>query len=92
MHIGSASTGMKEWSRIPRFWLDSRRHFFVKNHGRAGFAAATAAHVAGGLLWRLRLVFQRKDRGDPPHFLRDLILHHMGRRGQDKAGATRTKN
>ena len=82
MHIGSASTGMKEWSRIPRFWLDSRRHFFVKNHGRAGFAAATAAHVAGGLLWRLRLVFQRKDRGDPPHFLRDLIRHSLSPAGE----------
>lgn len=76
-HIGSASTGMKEWQRIPQFWLDSRLHYLVKNHGRAYALAATLAHVAGGLLWRARLLVQRKDRGDPPHYLRDLIWHDL---------------
>ena len=27
------------------------------------------------------LVFQRKDRGDPPHFLRDLIRHSLSPAG-----------
>lgn len=76
-HIGSASTGMKTWARIPAFWLDSRRHYFTKNHGYGYFVLATLAHVAGGLLWRARLLVQRKDRGDPPHFLRDLIRHSV---------------
>lgn len=76
-HIGSASTGMKEWQRIPQFWLDSRLHYFVKNHGRAYAFAATLAHVAGGILWRARLLVQRKDRGDPPHYLRDLMWHDL---------------
>ncbi len=88
VHIGSVSTGMKTWARIPRFWLDSRRHYFTKNHGHLYAAAATLAHVAGGVLWRLRLLVQRKDRGDPPHFLRDLIVHHFGRAGQSGPGAT----
>ena len=77
MHIGSVSTGMKAWARIPRFWLDSRLHYFVKNHGRAYAVAATAAHIAGGILWRLRLLVQRKDRGDPPKYLRDLAWHGL---------------
>lgn len=77
MHIGSVSTGMKEWRRIPQFWLDSRLHYFVKNHGRAYALAATLAHVAGGVLWRARLLVQRKDRGDPAHYLRDLIWHDL---------------
>ena len=34
-------------------------------------------HLLGGLLWRLRRVVQRKDRADPPHFLRDLFLHDL---------------
>ena len=76
-HIGSASTGMKDWRRIPGFWLDSRWRYFTKTHGRAYAVAATLAAVAGGLLWRFRLLFQRKDRGDPPHFLRDLAAHHL---------------
>ncbi len=79
MHIGSVSTGMKEWARIPRFWLDSRLYYFTKVHGRAYAATATAAHIAGGLLWRARLLIQRKDRGDPPHYLGDLTGHAIRR-------------
>jgi N-acetylglucosaminyl-diphospho-decaprenol L-rhamnosyltransferase len=77
MHIGSASTGMKEWRRIPSFWLDSRLHYLVKNHGRPYAFAATLAHLAGGVLWRGRLLIQRKDPGDPPRYLRDLAAHHL---------------
>jgi len=74
-HIGSVSTGMKTWGRIPQFWLDSRLHYYVKNHGRLYATAATLAAVLGGALWRFRLLFQRKDRGDPPRYLRDLVAH-----------------
>ncbi len=76
-HIGSVSTGMKSWNRIPQFWLDSRLHYFTKNHGRAYAALVTLATLAGGTLWRLRLLIQRKDRGDPPRYLRDLTAHHL---------------
>lgn len=76
-HIGSVSTGLKEWRRIPGFWLDSRLHYYVKNHGRAYAMAATLATLAGGLLWRARLLIQRKDRGDPPRYLRDLVAHGL---------------
>lgn len=78
-HIGSVSTGMKKWARIPQFWLDSRLHYFVKNHGRPFAIAATVAHLAGGGLWRLRLLVQAKDRGDPPHYLRDMAWHGLRR-------------
>ncbi len=77
MHIGSVSTGMRRWQRVPGFWLDSRWHYFSKNHGRAYAMAATAAHVAGGLLWRLRVLLQKKPPADPAHFLRDLVKHDL---------------
>lgn len=77
MHIGSVSTGLKEWQRIPQFWLDSRLHYFTKNHGKAYTSAATLALIAGGLLWRTRLLIQRKDRGDPPLYLWDLTRHAL---------------
>ncbi len=76
-HIGSVSTGMKTWARVPKFWLDSRWHYFTKNHGRLYAALATGMHALGGLLWRTRRVLQRKDRADPPRFLRDLIYHDL---------------
>ncbi|MGX9355697.1 glycosyltransferase family 2 protein [Roseobacteraceae bacterium S113] len=77
MHIGSGSTGMKTWARIPQFWLDSRTHYFAKNHGWLGAVIATKAHVLGGLIWRLRRVLTGKAQADPDHFLRDLITHDM---------------
>ncbi|WP_137702265.1 glycosyltransferase family 2 protein [Marimonas lutisalis] len=76
-HIGSVSTGMKAWDRIPEYWLNSRWHYFVKNHGRAYAALATLAHVAGGLFYRLRSLLQRRGLVDPPHFLRHLIAHDL---------------
>ena len=77
VHIGSASTGMKEWARIPEFWLDSRLHYFVKSHGRAYAVAATLAHLAGGLLWQARLLIQTKDQIEPPGYLRHMVAHGL---------------
>jgi N-acetylglucosaminyl-diphospho-decaprenol L-rhamnosyltransferase len=74
-HIGSASTGMKEWARVPGYWFDSRWRYYTKNHGRAYAMAATVAQVGGGLIWRLRATLTGKRRADPPHFLRDLLVH-----------------
>ncbi len=79
-HIGSVSTGMKTWARMPGYWFDSRRHYFTKNHGPAYATAATAAHLLAGLLWRARLMLQTKTPGDPPHFLGDLLRHTLARR------------
>jgi GT2 family glycosyltransferase len=77
VHIGSVSTGMKTWARTPTYWLDSRLRYFVKHHGAAYAAAATAAVVAGGLIWRARMAVQRLPPCDPPHFLRDLVVHAL---------------
>jgi N-acetylglucosaminyl-diphospho-decaprenol L-rhamnosyltransferase len=89
MHIGSVSTGLREWQRIPQFWLDSRLHYFLKNHGVAYTTAATLALLAGGLLWRARLLIQRKDRGDPPRYLRDLTAHHLAAAFRRRGGKSR---
>ena len=62
-HIGSASTGMKTWRRIPGFWLNSRHYYYVKNHGLGTAVAATLAHLAGGLIWRGRAPPPRRGGG-----------------------------
>jgi len=74
-HIGSVSTGMKGWQRVPRFWLESRMYYYTKSHGRAYALLATAAHVTGGLIWRARALIQRKDVIDPKHYLFDMSAH-----------------
>lgn len=77
MHIGSVSTGMKSWKRIPPFWFDSRLWYFTKNHGVFYAALATVAHVTGALILRVRRLFQKKRSDQPERFLGDLVSHAL---------------
>lgn len=79
-HIGSVSTGMKQWDRTPRYWFDSRRHYFEKNHGKAVAWVATLAHWAGLGLFGLRILFQGKKPHTPPHFFRDFVTYSVSPR------------
>ena len=74
-HIGSVSTGMKTWKRVPGYWFDSRWHYFKKRGGTLHAVAATLAHVAGGLILRFRRLVNPRIPGGPPRFLRDLLGH-----------------
>jgi GT2 family glycosyltransferase len=76
-HIGSVSTGMKTWERIPTFWLDSRLHYFLRNHGRGYTILATLAHLTGGAIARLRALLQGKSTSEPKYFLIDLAFHGL---------------
>lgn len=77
MHLGSVSTGMKEWREVPSYWYDSRWRYFAKHHGRAGAVAATALQVAGGLIHRVRMGASGRRALDPPSFLRRLVRHDL---------------
>ncbi|WPY93982.1 glycosyltransferase family 2 protein [Limimaricola variabilis] len=87
-HIGSVSTGMGDWARVPQYWFDSRRHYFRKHHGAGGAVAATLLHAAAAGLHRLRCRLMGRDPGDPPHYLRDLLRHELRHwRRADSGGA-----
>ncbi|WP_299411827.1 glycosyltransferase family 2 protein [uncultured Sulfitobacter sp.] len=75
VHIGSVSTGMKTKRRMPSYWYDSRRHYFIKNHGRIYAVTALLAHLVGGVLHRLRAGIAGRKPQDPNWFLADLIAH-----------------
>jgi N-acetylglucosaminyl-diphospho-decaprenol L-rhamnosyltransferase len=81
MHIGSVSTGMKTWRRMPSYWFDSRLRYFMKNHGVLYAATATTAYLAGALILRTRWLLSAQGRpsGAPEHFLRDLLSHDFPR-------------
>ncbi|WP_108484035.1 glycosyltransferase family 2 protein [Oceaniglobus ichthyenteri] len=78
VHIGSVSTGMKTWARMPEYWFQSRRHYFRKNHGRTYAALATLSLIKGAALWRLRCALTGRKTQDPKGFLRDLITFSLG--------------
>lgn len=75
-HIGSASTGMKDKTKpTPRYWFDSRRHYFMKNHGPAYLMASNVAYVVGGSLRRVRWKLQRRPEIDARGHLADFIRY-----------------
>jgi GT2 family glycosyltransferase len=76
-HIGSVSTGMKTWKRVPGYWFDSRWHYFRKAGGTGAAVLATLAHLAGGLILQLRRLVQPRISSGPPHFLSDLSRHAL---------------
>jgi N-acetylglucosaminyl-diphospho-decaprenol L-rhamnosyltransferase len=77
MHIGSVSTGMKTWKRMPSFWFDSRLRYFVKNHGVTYAAVATLAYAAGAMISRLRSLAGGQRPEPAEHFLSDLLRHAL---------------
>jgi N-acetylglucosaminyl-diphospho-decaprenol L-rhamnosyltransferase len=77
MHIGSVSTGMNTWKRVPGYWFDSRLWYYTKNHGAFYAALATLSFVAGsGILWG-RQVLGKKRGEEPDHLLSDLVSHAL---------------
>lgn len=78
VHIGSVSTGMKDWQRMPGYWFASRRHYFVKTHGRLYAAFALVARLSGAALHRLRCGLTGRAAQDPAYFIRDLARHGFG--------------
>lgn len=64
MHIRGQSTGVTvlddKPKRLPRYWFESRRRYFAKNHGLAYAAAADLAFLAGNGIGRLKNALQRK--------------------------------
>src|SRR5205085_6489480 len=75
MHIRGQSTGVtvldEKPKRLPRYWFESRRRYFAKNHGLAYAAAADLAFLAGNGIGNVK----RRLRGLPrtPNLLGDLI-------------------
>jgi GT2 family glycosyltransferase len=73
-HVGGLSTGIKdETRRMPRYWFESRRRYFVKHHGRLYAAACDALRICGHAVYKVRASVSRRERGVRPGFGRDLF-------------------
>ncbi|HSV69341.1 MAG TPA: glycosyltransferase family 2 protein [Methylibium sp.] len=67
--------------RVPSYWFESRRRYFVLNHGRAYAALADLLVLAADPIGRLRHWLQRKPQRRPPHYWCDLACHSAVWRG-----------
>ncbi len=75
-HIRGQSTGVTELGskrRLPNYWFDSRRRYFIKSHGLTYAILADLLWIASLSLWRLRRRLQKKPDTDPSQLLIDSI-------------------
>jgi N-acetylglucosaminyl-diphospho-decaprenol L-rhamnosyltransferase len=77
-HVGGLSTGFKDDTRrMPEYWFDSRRRYFVKHHGRVYALACDAARIFGHAVFKAKISVSRKEHRVRPHFGRDLFRHSL---------------
>jgi N-acetylglucosaminyl-diphospho-decaprenol L-rhamnosyltransferase len=79
--VSEVGDARRHRKRLPGYYFESRRRYFVKNHGSIYATAADAAFLTGCALWRLRRLLQRKADTDPPKLLADSISHSVFLRG-----------
>lgn len=78
--------------RRPAYWFESRRRYWIKNHGQLYAAVTDFVWVLAFLTYRLRRVVQRKSSEYPPYFLRDFLRHsalfHFGLPGNSAVSSS----
>lgn len=86
-HAVGAATGIsnhrKFAPRRPKYWFDSRRRFFLKNHGAITLILADCAFIFGYSTWLIRNFLLNRDRlkNEPPGLLVDHIKNSFIFRG-----------
>jgi N-acetylglucosaminyl-diphospho-decaprenol L-rhamnosyltransferase len=77
VHLVGQSSGVTDARqsnrRRPKYWFDSRRRYFLVNHGPLKTALADLAWSLGFATYRLRQFLQRKPDRDPACLLRDFV-------------------
>ncbi len=79
IHEVGASTNIsdtrKKQPRKPKYWFDSRRRYFLKNHGRLYLFTADLLWMVGYSFWCLRKAVTNRDELNiqPPYFLYDFF-------------------
>lgn len=85
LHEAGASTGASAGRelvrRMPPYWFESRRRYFLKNRGRLVCLLADLAWAGGNALWNLRRLLSRAPRKEPLRFWSDFVRFNL--LGQD---------
>jgi GT2 family glycosyltransferase len=83
VHLVGQSTGVENRNRrrLPPYYFEARRRYFLKNHGPLYSAMADLGQIAGSALWRLRVMLTGKEDFSPSNFLHDLISHSVFLKG-----------
>ncbi|GFE69815.1 glycosyltransferase family 2 protein [Chroococcus sp. FPU101] len=76
IHLVGQSSGVDQPNtipkRLPQYWFNSRRRYFIKNHGWWYAIVADFLWLVGFISWKIRSVLQKKSIHHPPHLLQDF--------------------
>lgn len=76
IHLVGQSSGVDQPNttpkRLPQYWFNSRRRYFIKNHGWWYAAVADLFWLSGFISWKIRSILQKKSIAHPPQILRDF--------------------
>jgi GT2 family glycosyltransferase len=85
VHLVGQATGMtnkRDTShRLPGYFFDSRRRYFIKNHGKLYAIGVDVVWVLGHVLWQIRRWFQKKPDVWPTALLSDYVRNSVFVRG-----------
>jgi len=80
MHIGGQSTGSvssAQMRRLPGYWFESRRRYFVASFGVPLAMAIDAVSICAQSLGLAKRHLQGRQHTTTPYFIRDLICHSV---------------
>jgi N-acetylglucosaminyl-diphospho-decaprenol L-rhamnosyltransferase len=93
MHIAGESTKVTgahaASKRLPSYWFESRRRYFMASYGTARAMAVDVVAVLAYSVGHLKRIAQRRTDRGVPHFLRDLAYHSVLWPRNRKFGATK---
>jgi N-acetylglucosaminyl-diphospho-decaprenol L-rhamnosyltransferase len=85
VHLVGQSSGVTDSKRppkrMPQYWFDSRRRYFLKHHSTFYAAMTDLAWMVGFALWRVRRWVMNKPDPDPPSFLQDFFQNSIWVKG-----------
>jgi len=77
VHFVGQSSGVTNLKVIPKrrpqYWFESRKRYFIKNHGKLYTLLADVMWMSGFTLWKARNAIQKKPVFDPPYLLTDFF-------------------
>jgi len=81
--VGQSSgiTNEKMTKRMPAYWFNSRRRYFLKNFGVIHACCADLFWLIGFIIWKSRNLIQRKEDKNPPNLFKDMLFNSVFFRG-----------
>jgi GT2 family glycosyltransferase len=86
VHLVGQSSGINDaqgsFKALPPYWFESRRRYFILNHGRAYAIGVDIATLCGAAIARVKGLVQRRKPAHPPNLVPDLLRLGAIRQGR----------